>query len=112
MALIKPEEYYNFIESLECNYFINGKKVEKLLSHPVSKSMVDATAKIYELALEPQYQEIMTAKSHLTGETINRNLHICRGIVTFTGRGPALRMASRADSVAITCPFMSEAPRA
>ncbi len=95
MALIKPEDYYRFIESLQCNYYINGKKVQKLLSHPVSKSMVDATAKIYELALDPRYEEVMTAKSHLTGETINRNLHICRSIEDLDKRAEMAQLTSQ-----------------
>lgn len=78
MALIDTGKYYRFIEELNANVYMNGKKVEKLLTNPVTKTIVDATAKIYELSHEPRYEEIMTATSHLTGEKINRNLHISR----------------------------------
>lgn len=95
MAVKKPEDYYSFIETLQANAYINGKKVEKLLTHPVTKSMVDATAKIYELAHDPRYEDIMTAISHLTGEKINRNLHICRNIEDLDKRAEMALLTSQ-----------------
>ena len=40
----------------------------------------DAAALTYELAHEPEYAEIMTATSHVTGETINRFTHVHQSI--------------------------------
>jgi 4-hydroxybutyryl-CoA dehydratase/vinylacetyl-CoA-Delta-isomerase len=53
-----------------------GKKVEKLTEHPITSAVIDATARVYELTMDPGYADIMTAKSHLTGEAISRALHI------------------------------------
>ena len=95
MALIKPQEYYDFIKGLEANVYIDGKKVTDLLSNPVTKSAVDATAKMYELAQDKRYEDIMTAKSHFTGEKINRNLHVNRDTSDLEKRAEMALLASQ-----------------
>jgi 4-hydroxybutyryl-CoA dehydratase/vinylacetyl-CoA-Delta-isomerase len=35
-----------------------------------------AVARAYELALRPEFEAIMTARSHLTGKKVNRFTHI------------------------------------
>ncbi len=95
MALIKPQDYYDFIKNLEANVYINGEKVTDLMSHPVTKTAVDATAKMYELALEPEYEQVMTAKSHLSGEKINRNLHVNQDVNDLENRAEMALLASQ-----------------
>jgi 4-hydroxybutyryl-CoA dehydratase/vinylacetyl-CoA-Delta-isomerase len=41
---------------------------------------VEATAKVYELSSDPQYEKVMSATSHLTGQKINRAVHVHRSI--------------------------------
>jgi len=76
MAIKTPDEYRERISKLKPRLFIGGKKVEKLPDHPITRGVIEATAKIYDLTLDPQYSDIMAAKSHLTGEAISRSLHI------------------------------------
>ncbi|MGQ9694667.1 MAG: 4-hydroxyphenylacetate 3-hydroxylase N-terminal domain-containing protein [Thermodesulfobacteriota bacterium] len=76
MALKAPEEYKKSIRQLKVNAYLDGRKVENLLENAVTRSVIEATAKIYELALDPEHEQVMTAISHLTGEKINRNLHV------------------------------------
>jgi len=76
MAIIAAEEYLERVARLRPRLFIGGKKVEKLTDHPITKGVIDATARIYELTMDPLYADVMTAKSHLTGEKISRSLHI------------------------------------
>ena len=78
MGLMKPEEYKLSVQKMKVNAYLNGKKVENLLENRVTRSVVEATAKLYELALEPQHEGIVVARSHLTGERISRNLHVNR----------------------------------
>lgn len=72
------EEYRQSVAQQQPRLFLGGKKVESVPEHPVMRSVVDATAKMFEMAQDPAYKDVMTATSHLTGETINRNLHISR----------------------------------
>jgi 4-hydroxybutyryl-CoA dehydratase/vinylacetyl-CoA-Delta-isomerase len=76
MAVIPEDEYRERVSQLSPRLFIGGKKVEDLCSHPITKGVIDATAKVYELTQDPRYADIMTARSYLTGEPISRSLHI------------------------------------
>jgi len=76
MAIVTEDAYRERVSQLTPRLFIGGTKVEDLSAHPITKGVIDATAKIYELTQDPQYADIMTARSHLTGEPISRSLHI------------------------------------
>jgi len=72
MALKTPEEYRETIGKIKHKAFVGGKRIENILEHPNTKPTVEAGAKTYELVLDPQYEELMTATSHLTGQKISR----------------------------------------
>jgi len=78
MALMTPAEYKRSIQQMKVNAYLDGRKVENLGENPVTRTVVEATAKLYELAADPRNEGVMTATSHLTGEKINRNLHVNR----------------------------------
>ena len=80
MALVTSKEYLDSVKKMKPKVYVGGKWVKNLLSNPITKSMVMANAAIYDLAQQPECQEIMVATSHLTGEPINRNLHVARNI--------------------------------
>ncbi|MEJ2252187.1 MAG: 4-hydroxyphenylacetate 3-hydroxylase N-terminal domain-containing protein, partial [Candidatus Lokiarchaeota archaeon] len=48
--------------------------------HPIIKPSINTVMKIYELAQMDEYKDLMTAKSHLTGEIINRFTHIHQSV--------------------------------
>jgi 4-hydroxybutyryl-CoA dehydratase/vinylacetyl-CoA-Delta-isomerase len=56
--------------------FMGGQLVKNLTSHPVIAASINSIALTYELAEDPRYREAMTAKSSLTGKTINRFCHL------------------------------------
>jgi len=95
MAIKTVDEYRERISKLKPRLFIGGKKVEKLADHPITKGVIEATAKVYELTLDPQYDDIMTAKSHLTGETISRSLHIHQSTQDLEKRLEMARLSSQ-----------------
>lgn len=64
LRLLKPEIYYM------------GEKVKSVVDHPAFVPHVNAAALTYEIAWAPQFEELMTCTSHLTGEKINRYTHI------------------------------------
>lgn len=81
MTVRTAEEYLNDIRRMNVRVFLNGKRIENLLDNPITKSVVDATAKIYELSNDPKYEEVMTVTSHLLeNEKIGRANHPCRSI--------------------------------
>jgi 4-hydroxybutyryl-CoA dehydratase / vinylacetyl-CoA-Delta-isomerase len=95
MGLMNPEEYRKSVQRMKVNAYWNGKKVEALLENPVTRSVVEATAELYELAADPKNEEVMTAVSHLTHEKINRNLHINRSAVDLERRADMALLTSQ-----------------
>ncbi len=95
MALRTPKEYKADIQKMRVNAYLDGKKVEGLLQNPVTRSVVEAMAKLYELAADPQHEGVMTARSHLTGQKINRNLHVNRSTADLERRADMALLTSQ-----------------
>ena len=74
MALRTKEQYLEALGKMNNNIYCNGEKINRL--DPRLEGCINVLAKTYELAQDPQYADLMLAKSHLTGETINRFNHI------------------------------------
>ncbi len=79
MPLKTPEEYLTSIKR-PINLYMFGEKVNEFWNHPIIKPSINTVMKIYELAQLDEYKDLMTAKSHLTGETINRFTHIHQSV--------------------------------
>lgn len=75
MALRTGEQYKEGQAKIKHNVYINAQKVENLEDNPNSKTVLDATAKVFDLGTEPQYDEIMNVISPLIGEKVSRNVH-------------------------------------
>src|SRR5512137_217853 len=80
MALITSKQYLESVKKLKPRVYVGGKWITGLLDNPVTQPMVMANAAIYDLAKQPGHQAVMVAKSHLTGEPVNRNLNVARNI--------------------------------
>lgn len=76
MALKTREEYIESLRKLNLEVYMFGKKVENVVDNPIIRPSMNAVALTYELAQQDEYKDLMTAKSHLTGEVINRFTHI------------------------------------
>ena len=80
MAIKTPEQYIDSIRKIKTNLFIAGKRIDDVTEHPNTKAVINAVAKTYELVLDPRYEELLTATSHLTGEKISRWCHVPRSL--------------------------------
>jgi 4-hydroxybutyryl-CoA dehydratase/vinylacetyl-CoA-Delta-isomerase len=76
MTMKTGKQYIESLRKLKPKVYCFGEKVESVVDYPLFKPHVHAAAMTYELAHKPEFQEIMTATSHLTGERINRFTHI------------------------------------
>jgi 4-hydroxybutyryl-CoA dehydratase/vinylacetyl-CoA-Delta-isomerase len=76
MALKTPEQYEESLRSLNLKVYLQGELVENPVDHPIIRPSLNSVKKTYELAQLPEYQELMTATSHLTGEKVNRFCHL------------------------------------
>lgn len=69
-------EYLESLRELERRIYILGEKVAQPNDHPVVAPTLDALAQSYVMAGEAEHRELFTARSHLTGELVNRFTHI------------------------------------
>ncbi len=76
MALKSPEEYISSLRQMKPRIFVQGKKVESVVDHPLLRPAVNTFCLTYEMAQDPEYRELMTTTSHLTGDLINRFNHL------------------------------------
>ena len=76
MALMSSEQYIESLRKLNTRVYMFGEKIENWVDHPMIRPSINCVAMTYELAQDPQYADLMTAKSNLTGNTINRFTHL------------------------------------
>ena len=76
MGLMTKDQYIESLRKLKLNLFMFGEKVDNPVDHPIIRPSLNCLAATYELAEKEEYKDLMTTKSALTGETINRFNHL------------------------------------
>ncbi|HHY59335.1 MAG TPA: 4-hydroxybutyryl-CoA dehydratase [Clostridia bacterium] len=76
MLMMLPEEYLDSLRRLQRKVYVFGEPVDNVVDHPLIRPSINAVAKTYELAARPEYRELMTATSNLTGRPVNRFTHL------------------------------------
>lgn len=74
--MMTAQEYETSLRRLNLNVYMFGEKVENPVDDPIIRPSMKAVAKTYEMAEKPEFSDIMTATSHISGKTINRFTHI------------------------------------
>ncbi|MEO1480879.1 MAG: 4-hydroxyphenylacetate 3-hydroxylase N-terminal domain-containing protein [Myxococcota bacterium] len=73
--LVTGDDYIESLRGRDLNVFLLGEKVPEPVDHPIIRPSINAVAETYDLAVrEP---EVATVVSPLTGERVNRFLHVC-----------------------------------
>ena len=77
MAMMNAKQYRDSLAKRKpLKVYLDGKLLANPLEHPYIKTSMNSVALTYELAHDPEHLQVMTAKSTLTGETINRFCHL------------------------------------
>lgn len=76
MALMTGEQYIESIRKLNLQIYMFGEKIENPVDHPILRPSLNSVRMTYDLAQDPQYEDLMTATSAITGNKINRFCHI------------------------------------
>ena len=76
MALMTGEQYIESIRKLKTRVYMFGKKIESIPDDPILRPSLNSVKMTYDLAQQPEYQDLMTTVSPFTGERINRFCHI------------------------------------
>jgi 4-hydroxybutyryl-CoA dehydratase/vinylacetyl-CoA-Delta-isomerase len=72
--IVTRADYFESLRGRKLKVFLMGERVDEPVDHPMIRPSVNAMAKTYDLALEAP--DLATAGSPLTGERVNRFLHI------------------------------------
>lgn len=72
------EDYKRSLQEMRPNVYKFGELIEDLTAHPATKRTVESHARIYDLALDPKYEKLLTTTSSLSGERISRYLSIMK----------------------------------
>ena len=94
--MMTPEEYEESLRKLDLVVYMFGKRLENVVDNPILRPSMKAVAKTYELANLPEYEDIMTARSHITGKKINRFTHIHQNIEDLVKKSKMGRLLGRA----------------
>ena len=78
MSLKTPEQYEESLRRLKLKVYLMGEQVKNPVDNPIIRPSMNSVKKTYQLALDPQYEDLMTATSHLSGKKINRFTHLHR----------------------------------
>ena len=76
MALMTGEQYLESLRKLKPRIYMFGKQIECAVDDPILRPSVNSVKMTYDLAQLPEYQDLMTTTSNLTGKKINRFCHI------------------------------------
>lgn len=95
------QEYVDSLRTLNPRIFLGGRQVN-LLENPVTMTVVRANARVYELSLEPEHREVMTAVSPYTGGRVSRCLHVAASTADLEKRA---EMALLTSQVLGTCNY-------
>jgi len=78
MALKTGKEYVQSLREMNAHptVYLFGEKMKNPYDHPMVKPSQNAVALSYDLAHDPLHEDLMTARSHLTGQKVNRFCHI------------------------------------
>ena len=77
MAMMNAQQYRDSLAKRKpLKVYLDGKLLADPLAHPYIRTSMNTVALTYELAQDPEHKNLMTAKSALTGATINRFCHL------------------------------------
>ena len=74
--MMTGEQYVESIRKMKMEIYMFGERVECAADHPILRPSLNSVKATYDLAMMPEYCDLMTADSHLTGNKINRFTHI------------------------------------
>ena len=74
--MMTGEQYVESIRKMKTEIYMFGEKVESAVDDPILRPSLNSVKATYDLAELPEYEDLMTVKSHITGKKINRFCHI------------------------------------
>jgi 4-hydroxybutyryl-CoA dehydratase/vinylacetyl-CoA-Delta-isomerase len=76
MALRTYQQYVESLKKMRPNIYKFDELIDDVTTHPATRSTIEGHARSYKLYDDPNYRDMLTTISHLTGESISRYLSI------------------------------------
>jgi 4-hydroxybutyryl-CoA dehydratase/vinylacetyl-CoA-Delta-isomerase len=73
------KEYKESLRKMRPNIYKFGELIKDVTTHAATKRTIEGHAQIFDAANKPEYKNILTTNSHLTGEPVSRYLSIVQG---------------------------------
>jgi 4-hydroxybutyryl-CoA dehydratase / vinylacetyl-CoA-Delta-isomerase len=73
------KEYKESLRKMRPNIYKFGELITDVTTHAATKRSIEGHAQIFDAALKPEFKDILTTTSHLTGRPISRYLSIIQG---------------------------------
>ena len=70
------KEYKESLRKMRPNIYKFGELIKDVTTHPATKRTIEGHAQIFDASQKPEYKDLLTTTSHLTGESISRYLSI------------------------------------
>ena len=98
------EQYINSLRGLKTVIFAFGEKLDNFVDHPLIRPHINSAALTYDMAHDPEFEDLCTVNSHLTEEKINRFTHIHHSTTDLVKKVKMLRaIAQRTGSCFQRC---------
>jgi len=68
------EQYIEGLRKMRRNIYVDGNKIDR--DDELQMDCINTIGLTFDYAAKPEYEDLCTATSHLTGETINRFCHV------------------------------------
>lgn len=91
------QEYKDSLRERKIRVYVKGQLLDsrEVIDHPFIRGHVNSAAMTYALAGNPEYADLMTTTSHLTGHKINRFTHIHQSVDDLMKKAKMLRTISQ-----------------
>ncbi|MDQ1239648.1 MAG: 4-hydroxybutyryl-CoA dehydratase / vinylacetyl-CoA-Delta-isomerase, partial [Thermodesulfobacteriota bacterium] len=89
MALMTPEAFEESLKKMKPRVFMNGKRVEDVLDNPNTRTVVESNKASYRWALDERYRGIMTCRSPLIDDIVNRYTHVSASVEDLVAKATA-----------------------
>jgi 4-hydroxybutyryl-CoA dehydratase/vinylacetyl-CoA-Delta-isomerase len=76
MAFMNVKQYIDSLSKLKLKVFLFGELVSDPINNPIIRPSLNSVSMTYALAGNPEYMDLLTCESSLTGERINRFTHL------------------------------------
>ncbi|MFW6151171.1 MAG: 4-hydroxyphenylacetate 3-hydroxylase N-terminal domain-containing protein [Chloroflexota bacterium] len=78
MSLKTPEQYKDSLLKLRPNIYKFGEPIADVTTSPHTRSTVEGHAQLFAAALDPEYADLFSTTSQLTGQKVSRYLSVNR----------------------------------